>query len=694
MKTLVIVESPAKARTLSKFLGKHYMVKASMGHIRDLPKSQLGVDVADEFTPKYITIRGKGDAIKELKAALVKSDAVLVASDPDREGEAIAWHICELLRIPSESPCRVEFNEITKTAVSGALKSPRPIDVNRVNAQQARRVLDRLVGYNLSPLLWRKVKRGLSAGRVQSVAVRLLCDREKEIDAFVQEEYWTLTARVEKAGSPIFEARLVKLGGEKVSLPSREKVDETLKALEGQPFTVTGISRQEKQKKPPLPFTTSTLQQEAHRRLRLTTQRTMLIAQQLYEGVDLGKEGPVGLISYIRTDSIRISDTAREDARGFIKSEFGPEYAGEGKGQKPAGAKNARVQDAHEAIRPTSVLRAPEKVKKYLTEEQYKLYSLIWQRFVASQMAPAILDITHVDITAGDYLFRATGTVLRFPGFLRLTGESVEDEDESSNVLPVLSEGERLALQELVPKQHFTQPPPRYTEATLVRALEENGIGRPSTYSPIIETIIKRGYVLRKNKCLYPTELGRTVVDLLKAYFSEVIDVEFTAAMEDKLDAVEEGKGDWVKLVRGFYEPFKEELSKADNELGRIKVADEVSDEICEKCGQRMVIKTGRFGKFLACPGFPQCRNTRRITTGTGVPCPKCNEELVVRRTKKGRSFYGCKRYPECDFTTWYEPVKERCPNCGALLVRRKSRKQEVIACTNKDCAYKTGAKP
>jgi len=686
MKTLVIVESPAKARTLSKFLGKRYVVKASMGHVRDLPKSELGVDVAAGFTPKYITIRGKGEAIRELKAALSKSDAVLLASDPDREGEAIAWHICQLLKIPAAVPCRVEFNEITKATVTEALKNPRPIDLNRVNAQQARRVLDRLVGYNLSPLLWRKVRRGLSAGRVQSVAVRLIVDREKEIEAFVPEEYWTLTAHLEKSGAAPFEARLAKRGAEKITLRSQEEVDAVLQALAGQSFVVSQVARQEKLRKPLPPFTTSTLQQEAHRRLGFTTQRTMLIAQQLYEGIDLGKEGPVGLVTYIRTDSVRVAEAASREAAEYIAAAFGREYAGNNRAAAP---KSNRVQDAHEAIRPTSVLRVPEAVKKYLTEEQFKLYNLIWQRFVASQMAPAVLDVTRVDIAAGEYLFRAAGVVLKFPGFLRLTGEKVEEEDATGGLLPELAEGEKLSLLELLPKQHWTQPPPRYTEATLVRALEENGIGRPSTYAPTIETILKRGYVTRKNKSLFPTELGKTVVELLKAYFPGIIDVEFTAAMEDKLDAVEEGKGDWVRLLQDFYAPFKEELSRADLELRRIKVVEDVADETCEKCGRQMVIRAGRFGKFLACPGFPECRNTRPLNVGTGVPCPRCGAELVLRRSKKGRSFYGCGRYPECDFTTWDKPVKEKCPRCGEMMVQRNARRRNLLICTRKDCNYR-----
>lgn len=689
MKTLVVVESPAKARTLSKFLGKRYVVKASMGHVRDLPKSELGVDVTAGFAPKYITIRGKGEAIRDLKTALAKSDAVLLASDPDREGEAIAWHICQLLKIPAAAPCRVEFNEITKAAVTEALRNPRPIDLNRVNAQQARRVLDRLVGYNLSPLLWRKIKRGLSAGRVQSVAVRLIVDREREIEAFVPEEYWTLTAHLGKPDAAAFEARLLKQGNEKINLRSEEDVKRVVQALQGRPFVVSEITRQEKLRKPAPPFTTSTLQQEAHRRLGFSTQRTMRIAQQLYEGIDLGKEGPVGLVTYIRTDSVRVAEPALREAAEYIAAAFGRECVG---GNRIAAQKNNRVQDAHEAIRPTSVSRTPEAVKKYLTEEQFKLYSLIWQRYLASQMAPAVLDVTRVDITAAGYLFRATGVVLKFAGFLRLTGEKVEEEDATGELLPDLAEGEELSLLELVPKQHWTQPPPRYTEATLVRALEENGIGRPSTYAPTIETILKRGYVTRKNKQLCPTELGKTVVELLKAYFPGIIDIEFTAAMEDKLDAVEEGKGDWVEVLRDFYLPFKEELSRADLELRRIKVVEDGSDETCDKCGRQMVVKTGRFGKFLACPGFPECRNTRPLNVGTGVSCPRCGAELVLRRSKKGRSFYGCSRYPECDFTTWDKPVKEKCPACGEMMVQRNSYRRNFLVCTSKECNHREPA--
>lgn len=687
MKTLVIVESPAKARTLAKFLGKSYTVRASMGHVRDLPKSELGVDVERDFQPKYITIRGKGTTIRELKSARAHHDVVLLASDPDREGEAIAWHICQLLNIPPEVPCRIEFNEITKAAVTEALKKPRPINIHQVNAQQARRVLDRLVGYNLSPLLWRKVRRGLSAGRVQSVALRLVCDREKEIEAFVSEEYWTLTARLQKEGHPPFEARLIKMGEEKVVLRSEGDVQAVLDCLQGQPFVVYQIGRQEKIKRPPLPFTTSTLQQEANKRFGFTPQRTMLIAQQLYEGIELGKEGPVGLVTYIRTDSVRVATAAAHEAAEYIAARFGRKYVGNAK-ERPGPPKGTRIQDAHEAIRPTSVAREPEAIKKYLTEEQFKLYGLIWERFVASEMAPAVFDVTRVDIGAGDYFFRATGAMLRFAGYLKLVGETPEDEEWGA-ILPELVKGERLSLVELLPKQHWTQPPPRYTEASLVKALEENGVGRPSTYAPTIETIIKRGYVSRKGRALYPTELGKTVIELLKTYFPGIIDIQFTAMMEEKLDAIEEGQTDWVKLLRDFYGPFQEELRKADIEVERIEVTEELSGEVCERCGRTMVVKQGRYGKFLACPGFPECRNTRPFRTGTGIPCPECGAELVLRHTKKGRPFYGCSRYPECAFTTWREPVKERCPQCNGLLVREKGRKQEFLVCLNKDCGYK-----
>lgn len=658
--TLIIVESPAKARTISRFLGKKFVVKASMGHVRDLPKSQFGVDIEKNFEPKYITIRGKGEIIRELKTAVKKADRVFIASDPDREGEAIAWHLQELLDLDKEEPCRIEFNEITKSAVQSAVEHPRPIDQNRVNAQQARRILDRLVGYNLSPLLWRKVKKGLSAGRVQSVAVRLICDREEEIRAFQPEEYWTLTAVLQKKGEPKFEAKLYKLFDKKADIKNSEQMQKVLEALGGASFCVAAVARKEKYRRPPQPFITSTLQQEAYRKLNFTARKTMSVAQQLYEGLELGKEGSTGLITYIRTDSTRVSAAAKEEARKYVEEKFGKKYVG---GDLAAPLSKAGVQDAHEAIRPTSVQREPEKIKQYLTPDQYKLYKLIWSRFVASQMAPAVFDTTTVDIGAGDFLFRAAGSIMKFPGFMKVYIESADEAEkdkEGDSALPPLNTGDRLALISLEPKQHFTQPPPRYTEATLVKALEEKAIGRPSTYAPIIETILKRGYVVRENKQLRPTELGMVVVELLKKHFREIIDVEFTASMEEKLDRIEDGELDWISVLESFYRPFMHTMKKADEEIGKVEVKDEESEEICEQCGRKMVVKTGRYGKFLACPGFPQCRQTKPLLEPAGVKCPKCGEELVARYTKKGKRFFGCSRYPDCDYLTWDKPVEKK----------------------------------
>lgn len=691
-KTLVIVESPAKAKSISKFLGKKYMVRASMGHVRDLPKSQIGVDVDHGFTPKYITIRGKGDTIKELKSAVKKADRVLLASDPDREGEAIAWHLQNLLDIDEKEPCRIEFNEITKQAIQNAVQHPRPIDYKRVNAQQARRILDRLVGYNLSPLLWRKVKKGLSAGRVQSVAVRLICDREEEIQSFVPEEYWTLVAKLTRQGRNPFEAKLHKIGRGKAEVPDKERMDAILADLKGKNYVVAKISRREKNRQPPAPFITSSMQQEAYRKLNFTARKTMMVAQQLYEGIELGKEGPSGLVTYIRTDSTRVAESAIEEAREFIKGRFGSRYI-------PATPRRltskGRAQDAHEAIRPTSVVRDPDAIKGFLTSDQYKLYRLIWSRFVASQMSPAVIDTTSVDIAAGDYIFRATGSIIKFNGFMQIYTESTDDgEKEEEKVLPDLSEGELLDLKSLLPKQHFTQPPPRYTDATLVKALEEKGIGRPSTYAPIVETIQKRGYVVREKKQLYPTELGIIVVNLLKEYFTDIIDVEFTAGMEEKLDGVEEGDQDWVRILYDFFKPFKETLGKAEDQIGRVDLADEVTDELCEHCGRNMVIKMGRYGKFLACPGFPECRNTRPLLEPIGVVCPRCSGELVMRRSKKGRTFYGCSKYPQCDFVVWDRPSNEKCPECGGLTIVKKIRGKEEKRCIEAGCSrgIKSGA--
>jgi DNA topoisomerase-1 len=683
-KTLVIVESPAKAKSISKYLGHKYEVKASMGHVRDLPKSQLGVDVQKGFSPKYITIRGKGDTIKELKSAVKKADRVLLASDPDREGEAIAWHLTKALDIEETEPCRIEFNEITKQAVQDAIKKPRPIDLSRVNAQQARRILDRLVGYNLSPLLWRKVKKGLSAGRVQSVAMRLICDREEEIQAFVQEEYWTLTAKMVKGQGDAFEAKLHKIDQKKAEVRSREEMQAILDSLKKAGYEVTKVVRREKLRHPAPAFTTSSLQQEAYRKLNFTAQRTMLIAQQLYEGLDLGKEGTSGLITYIRTDSTRVSTLALDEARSFIKERYGQQFVPDQPRLTPS--KN-KAQDAHEAIRPTLVSRDPAVVRPYLKPEQYKLYKLIWERFVASQMSSAVIDTTSVDIASGPYVFRATGSVVKFPGFMQLYIEGRDDgEEPGENLLPELQEGEEVKVRSLIPKQHFTQPPPRYTDATLVKTMEEKGIGRPSTYAPIVETILKRGYAVREKKQLYPTELGTIVVEMLKEYFKDIIDVEFTAELEERLDNIEEGNTDWVKLLDNFYEPFNQTMARAEKEIHQIQVADEVSDEVCGHCGRNLVIKLGRYGKFLACPGFPDCRNTKPLLEPTGVPCPNCQGELVLRRSKKGRKFYGCSTYPECDFVLWDQPTTEKCPSCKSIMIKKSSRGKEYLRCSNEAC--------
>lgn len=687
-KTLVIVESPAKAKSIGKYLGRNYTVKASMGHVRDLPKSQFGVDVENDFSPKYITIRGKGDIIKELRSAVKKVDRVLLASDPDREGEAIAWHLTKLLELDENSSCRIEFNEITKNAIQQAVKHPRPIDVDRVNAQQARRILDRLVGYNLSPLLWRKVKKGLSAGRVQSVAVRLICDREEEIQAFIPEEYWSLTAKFAKSGKSPFEAKLHKFNNKKIEINNKAEMDRVLADLKGAKYQVSNVLRKEKFRNPAAPFTTSSLQQEASRKLNFTSRKTMVVAQQLYEGIELGKEGPMGLVTYIRTDSTRVSETAIEEAKQFILDRFGPAYIPK---QPRQNVSKGKVQDAHEAIRPTSVQRDPESIKQFLTNDQFKLYKLIWSRFLASQMASAVIDTTSMDISAGDYIFRATGSIVKFPGFMQIYIEgNDEGTKEEEKILPELVKGDKVEEKSLIPKQHFTQPPPRYTDATLVKVLEEKGIGRPSTYAPIVETIQKRGYVVRESKQFYPTELGVIVVELLKKHFPEVINIEFTADMEEKLDQIAEGEEEWAGVLKDFYDPFSKTLERADELIGKVKVADEVSDEICEHCGKNMVIKLGRYGKFLACPGFPDCRNTKPLLEPTGVKCPKCEGEMVLRRSKKGRKFYGCSRYPQCEFVTWDTPTNEKCPHCGDMMVEKNSRnKDKNLQCVNQNCPSK-----
>lgn len=691
---LVIVESPAKAKTIGKYLGRKYIVRASMGHIRDLPKSQFGVDVENDFDVKYITIRGKGDLLQELKTLARKSDEILLATDPDREGEAIAWHLQEFLKLPAEKRCRVEFNEITKNKIIEAIKKPRQIDQNRVDAQQTRRVLDRIVGYKLSPLLWRKIKKGLSAGRVQSVVVRLICDRENEINNFTPEEYWSLTANLRK-GKSAFEAELAKIDGKKADLKNEKQVQEIVKNINKLPFVVEAIKKKEQKKNPPPPFITSTLQQEAFRKLNYTAKKTMMIAQQLYEGIELSKaEGAVGLITYMRTDSTRISDEAKQETIKYIETNYGKQFLVEG-GRNYVN--KGKIQNAHECVRPTSIFRDPDYVKEYLKPEQYKLYRLIWERFVASQMAAAINEVTSVDLKVLNYLFRATGSVVVFPGFTKLYIEGIDDKDSTAKesttgngALPELLEKEEVDLQKLLPKQHFTQPPSRFTEATLIKTLEEKGIGRPSTYAPILDTIVSRGYVLKEKKQYAPTDLGFLVIDLLKKYFPEIIDIEFTANLENKLDFVEEGQSDWKEILGKFFAPFNEELKIADEEIGQIEVADEVTEEICEKCGRNLVIKQGRFGKFLACPGFPDCRNTKPLLEKTGIKCTKCGVgTIVARRSKKGRKFFGCSNYPQCDFVSWDEPVNKLCPVCNQLLVLKKGKKEGAkYVCSGNNCKY------
>ena len=675
-KPLIIVESPTKARTIKKFLPARYMVKASVGHVRDLPKSTLGVDVEHDFTPKYLTIKGKGEIIKELRGAVKSATDVYLATDPDREGEAIAWHLAELLKLPH--PHRIELHEITKEAALAALRHPHVIDMNRVNAQQARRILDRLVGYKISPLLWSKVRSGLSAGRVQSVAVKLIVDREREILAFVPKEYWSITALLAsaqpaQAKEPTeFSADLVSYRGEKLEIGTQAEADAALRGVDGAAYQVSAIKRRELRRHPPAPFTTSTLQQEASRKLKMRVRRAMQVAQALYEGVDLGgSEGTVGLITYMRTDSIRISDQARDAARDFIVSTYGEAFHGSERHRQREG-----IQDAHEAIRPTSMLRTPDHVAGVLKREELRLYTLIWERFVASQMAAAVLDQTVVDIAAGEYGFRATGTIMRFPGFTRVYDEGKEDEapGKARARLPELKESEELECRRLEPKQHFTEPPPRYTEAALVKALEDNGIGRPSTYSTIVETIQARGYVAQEERRFVPTLIGTAVNDLLVEHFPNIVNLRFTARMEGDLDKVAEGHENWVGLLRRFYGPFESELEAAEQKLPRLELRDEPTDEICPACGRPMVIKNGRFGKFISCTGYPECKTTKPIVKETGAACPKCGGPIVERRSKKGRVFYGCGTYPNCDFISWDAVVPERCPVCGSHVTAKVRR--------------------
>ena len=683
---LVVVESPAKAKTIKKYLGKNYTVLASNGHIRDLPKSQLGIDVKNNFEPKYITIRGKGDLLTKLKKEAKAAKKVFLATDPDREGEAISWHLASVLEIPEKGVQRITFNEITKTAVQSAVKNPRPIDKDLVDAQQARRVLDRIVGYKISPLLWKKVKKGLSAGRVQSVATRLVVDREKEIEAFIPKEYWRIDAKLNKIGDrKKFNAHFYGDKNSKIELTNGEQVQEILKNIDGAEYVVGKVDSKVKSRNPAPPFTTSTLQQEASRKLNFTSRRTMQAAQQLYEGVDVKGKGTVGLITYMRTDSLRISDEAKSAALSFIKSTYGAEYAPE----TPRTYKTKKsAQDAHEAIRPSDVTITPDSIKDSVTPDLYKVYKLIWERFVASQMASAIYDTVSVDINVADYIFKANGSSIKFPGFMKIYVESKETKDEEDGVLPALEKGEALKLSKLEESQHFTEPPARYTEASLIKAMEEDGIGRPSTYAPTITTILSRNYIARKGKVLHPTELGTVITDLMIEYFKDIVDVEFTANMEEKLDDVEEGKYDWVKIISDFYGPFEDTLKVAEDAISKIKIEDEVSDVPCEKCGRMMVYKMGRYGKFLACPGFPECRNAKPIIKESGADCPKCGGKLLVKKSKKGKTYYGCEHNPTCDFMTWDTPLTQQCPNCGGLLLENKFRGKKRIYCADEKCGY------
>lgn len=683
--SLVIVESPAKAKTIGKFLGKNYKVEASMGHVRDLPKSQMGVNIEENYEPKYITIRGKGQLLDNIRKKAKKADRVLLATDPDREGEAISWHLSHILGLDGNDKCRVEFHEITKSAIKDALKHPRTINMNVVDAQQARRVLDRLVGYQISPLLWHKIKWGLSAGRVQSVAVKLICDREKEIKDFEPKEYWSLTAKL-KTRSKTLEAKLYSVSGEKPVLDNEAQVKDIMDELNKEEYIVGSVKKQERRKSPYAPFTTSTMQQEAYKKLGFTTKKTMSIAQQLYEGIELKKGGTVGLITYMRTDSVRISEEAQESAAQYIKHSFGDEYLPEGRRSYKA---KKNIQDAHEAIRPTYTDKNPDSIKDSLTADQYKLYNLIWSRFIASQMADAVYDTVTVDVNAGRFVFRASGSTIKHMGFLKVYSS---EDDVENNKIPELEEGEKLPLKELEPDQHFTQPPARFTEASLVKALEENGIGRPSTYAPIISTIIERGYVQRVKKNLVPTELGTVVTDLLKEYFKSILDIDFTADIENKLDKIEEGSAEWRTVVDEFYKPFSQLLKVAEENIEKINIEEPVeeTDIKCDKCGSNMVIKSGRYGKFLACPRYPECKNTKPLVEELNVSCPKCGKNIVVRKSKRGRIFYGCSGYPQCDFVSWDKPTNEKCPECGSMMVEKYSKGDKILKCSNTQCSYKS----
>lgn len=681
-KYLVIVESPAKVKTIKKFLGKNYEVVASNGHVRDLPKSQMGIDIENDFEPKYITIRGKGDILAKLRKEVKKADKVYLATDPDREGEAISWHLSQALKLEGKNVRRISFNEITQNAVKTSLKEPRDIDMNLVNAQQTRRILDRIVGYKISPLLWAKVKRGLSAGRVQSVALRIICDREEEINAFIPEEYWTLDASLSIEGEK--KPLIAKFHGDekgKIAISSKEEMDRIMEELRQETFKVLEVKKGERTKKAPLPFTTSTLQQEASKALNFPISKTMRIAQQLYEGVDIKGQGTVGLITYLRTDSVRISDEADKQAREYIGQAYGERFVATQTTAKKGGAK---IQDAHEAIRPSDIARTPVMVKESLSRDQFRLYQLIWKRFAASRMTPAVYETTNVKIGAGKYRFGVAASKLSFEGFMSVYISADDEKEENNVLLKSIDEQTKLALADFDEKQHFTQPPAHYTEASLVKTLEELGIGRPSTYSPTITTLLGRRYIVKEAKNLYVTELGEVVNQIMKESFPSIVDEHFTANMESLLDSVGEGTVDWKMVVRNFYPDLAEAVEVAEKELEKVKIEDEVTDVICDLCGRNMVVKYGPHGKFLACPGFPECRNTKPYLEKIGVACPACGKEIVLRKTKKGRKYYGCENNPECDFMSWSRPVAEKCPKCGGYMVVKGNK----VACADAGCGY------
>ena len=680
-KYLVIVESPAKVKTISKFLGANYKVMASQGHVRDLPKSQMGVDIEHDYEPKYITIRGKGDILAALRKEAKKADKVYLATDPDREGEAISWHLAAALKLEDKDIYRITFNEITKNAVKASLKEARKIDMNLVDAQQARRVLDRVVGYGISPLLWAKIKRGLSAGRVQSVALRMICDRENEIDEFIPEEYWSMEAVLNIKGEK--KPLIAKFYGDengKIEIKNAAQMQDILDEVKKSDFSIESIKRGEKVKKSPLPFTTSTLQQEAAKTLNMSTKRTMNIAQQLYEGVDIKGRGTVGLITYLRTDSTRVADEAKVSSREYISQNYGEKYIPE---EANAKKDDKKIQDAHEAIRPTDLNLSPAIVKESLQRDQFRLYQLIWKRFVASQMAPAVYETTSVKIMAGKYRFSVAASKVMFDGFMSVY-KNDDDNEENNTLAKGLDENSELSLEDVNGVQHFTQPPAHFTEASLVKALEEQGIGRPSTYAPTISTIIARHYVIKENKNLYISELGNAVNNIMITAFPTIVDVKFTANMESLLDGVAEGTVEWKEIIRNFYPDLKVAIDEAEKELEHVKIEDEVTDVICDKCGRNMVIKYGPHGKFLGCPGFPECHNTKPYLEKIGVPCPKCGKDVIIKKTKKGRTFYGCDGYPDCDFVSWQRPSEKKCPKCGGYMVEKGNK----IVCADETCGY------